>query len=210
MTRPLGATLDSLLRTLARDTWENLCEANRLSIRFGEETITDTLLLALRRRGFTVFKQTRLHNEAKYGTDFECWVGSDNTGWVGYAMQAKKLQFSTRTYGSLGYVVKGSGKRQIDILKQYAQRRGLTPRYCLYSHSFDVEQALLHCCTRSFSEEELGCTLAPIWSVESAINTHGGKGISFPSTTQRDCTLEMSRGMPTVAEVAGIECNSLE
>ena len=102
MTSPSGNTLDVLLETLAQDTWENLREAKALSVRFGEETITDTLMLQLRRRGFSVFKQTSLHDEAKYGTDFECWVGSDSTGWVGYAMQAKKLGFRTGTYQTSG------------------------------------------------------------------------------------------------------------
>ena len=107
LTSTPGITLDVLLETLAEDTWENLREAKPLCIRFGEETITDTLMLELRRKGFTVFKQTSLHDEAKYGTDFECWVGSDSTGWVGYAIQAKKLNFRTGTYQTLGHVVKG-------------------------------------------------------------------------------------------------------
>ena len=111
MTSPFGNTLDVLLETLAHDTWENLREAKALTVRFGEETITDTLMLQLRRRGFLVFKQTSLHDEAKYGTDFECWVGSDSTGWVGYAIQAKKLGFRTGIYQNLGHVVKGPGKK---------------------------------------------------------------------------------------------------
>ena len=179
MTSPSGNTLDVLLGTLAQDTWENLREAKSLSVRFGEETITDTLLLELRRKGFKVFKQTSLHDEAKYGTDFECWVGSNSTGWVGYAIQAKKLGFRTGIYQNLGHVVKGPGRSQIDILKAYAKKRGLVARYCLYSHSPSVSNAFLSCCSRSFPEAELGCTITPPWTVERAIATHGGKG--FPS-----------------------------
>ncbi len=176
MTSTPGTTLDALLETLAEDTWENLREAKTLSIRFGEETITDTLMLELRRKGFKVFKQTSLHDEAKFGTDFECWVGSNGTGWVGYAIQAKKLDFRTGTYQNLGYVVKGPGRRQIDILKAYAKKRGMVARYCLYSHSPKVSNALLTCCSRSFPEEELGCTITPPSTIERAIATHGGKG----------------------------------
>ena len=176
MTSSLGLTLDTLLGTLAEDTWENLREAKLLSVRFGEETITDTLMLELRRKRFRLFKQTSLHDEAKYGTDFECWVGSDGMGWVGYAVQAKKLDHRTGTYRNLGHVVKGPNKRQIDILKDYAKARGLTPRYCLYSHSFYVDPASLSCCSRSFSEGELGCTITPPYSIERAIASRGGKG----------------------------------
>lgn len=175
MIYPRGSMLDSLLKMLAQDTWENLREAKLLSVRFGEETITDLLLLELRRKGFIGFRQTGLHHESKYGTDFECWVGSDDSGWVGYAVQAKKLDFGTGTYRNLGHMVKGAGKRQIDILKTYATSRGLIPRYCLYSHSPHVAQSFLHCCSRDFLEEELGCTLTPPSVIERAIASRGGK-----------------------------------
>ena len=175
MTSPLGITLDAMLETLANDTWENLREAKALSVRFGEETITDILMLELRRKGFKVFKQTPLADEAKYGTDFECWVGSDSMRWVGYAIQAKKLDFGTDTYRNLGHVVKGSQKRQIDNLKAYAKARDLTARYCLYSHSLNVHNDFLACCSRSFPGEELGCTITPPWAIERAIATRGGK-----------------------------------
>ena len=56
MTSTPGITLDVLLETLAEDTWENLREAKPLCIRFGEETITDTLMLELRRKGFHGFQ----------------------------------------------------------------------------------------------------------------------------------------------------------
>ena len=170
-----GISLDALLETLAKDTWENLREAKPLSVRFGEETITDTLMLELRRKGFTVFKQTSLRDEAKFGTDFECWVGSDSMGWIGYAIQAKKLDFGTGTYRNLGHVVKGPQKRQLDILTTYAMKRGLTARYCLYSHSMSVNACFLACCSRSFPEEELGCTITHPRAVERAIATPRGK-----------------------------------
>ena len=165
MTNPTSTTLDVLLRTLAEDTWELLREANHLSVRFGEETITDNLMLELRRKGFALFKQTSLRDEAKYGTDFECWVGSDNAGWVGYAVQAKKLDFRTGTYRNLGHLIKGPDKLQLDILKDYAKARGMTPRYCLYSHSFEVEPAFLSC-----------CTITPPCTIEKALRSRGGKG----------------------------------
>lgn len=133
------------------------------------------MMLYLRRRGFTVFRQTTLHQEAKYGTDFECWIGSDNVGWIGYAVQAKKLDIRTGRYGTLDRVVKRTQRRQIDILKTYAKYRRMTPRYCLYSYSDNVSRNLLSCCSRSFSEKELGCTLTPVWVVERAIATYGGK-----------------------------------
>ena len=182
-----GTTLDLMLRAFAEDTWENLREAWALSVRYGEETITDSLMLGLRRKGFTAFKQTPLRDEARYGTDFECWIGSDRIGWVGYAVQAKKLDLRTGSYRNLGHVVKGTGKRQIDILKTYAKSQKMTARYCLYSHSHVVDGSFLRCCSRDYLEEELGCTLAPLCAVEKAILTTGGKG--FPSLQSEERTV---------------------
>ena len=175
MPSSLRPTLDSLLQKLAEDTWENLREAKLLSVRYGEETITDILMLELRRKGFKLFKQTSLRDETKYGTDFECWVGSCKMGWVGYAIQAKKLDLRSGTYRNFGHVVKGPNKRQIDILKAYATARKLTPRYCLYSYSFNVDRDILQCCSRQFPEGELGCTLTPPGVIERAISTPRGK-----------------------------------
>ena len=187
MTTSSRITLDCSLKTLAVDTWENLREAKILSVRFGEETVTDILMLELRRKGFETFKQTRLHDEAKYGTDFECWVGFDGIGWVGYAVQAKKLDFRTGTYRGLSHVVKGVNQRQVAILKGYANTRGLTPRYCLYSHSSPVDPRFLSCCSRSFDEGELGCTMTKPSRVEQAIATRGGK--SFSSLQEHEATV---------------------
>ena len=168
-------TLDRLLNVLAEDTWENLREANLLAVRFGEETITDTLMLALRRKGFLTFKQTSLRDEPAFGTDFECWVGADGTGWIGYAIQAKKLDFRKGTYRGFGHRVHSTGKRQIEILKDYAKGRRLTPRYCLYSYRPSVTSKLLCCCSRSFGEAELGCTLTPLATIEKALASSGHK-----------------------------------
>ena len=210
MTSSSGITLDDLLKALAEDTWENLRDAKPLSVRFGEETITDTLMLELRRKGFTVFKQTSLRDEAKYGTDFECWLGSDSMGWVGYAIQAKKLDFGTGTYRNLGHVVKGPNKRQIDILKAYAKQRGMTARYCLYSHTLNVHSSFLACCSRSFPEEELGCTITPLWTIERAIKTQGGKGFHSLQQHRRTVPWRCLSDVPTVAEFARIKIHFLE
>ena len=87
---PFFSLLDLMLLKLAEDTWENLREAKKMSVRFGEETITDLLMLELRRKGFWTFKQTSLTCEPIKGTDFECWIGWPGRNWTGFAVQAKK------------------------------------------------------------------------------------------------------------------------
>lgn len=44
------AGLRPILEALSEETWQRLHDAHDLEVRFGEETITDLLLLDLRRR----------------------------------------------------------------------------------------------------------------------------------------------------------------
>lgn len=71
-------TLRLILEALARETWHRLQNAGDLSIRFGEETITDLLLLDLRRMKPLTAEviQTSKSQESVSGTDFEWWLGS--------------------------------------------------------------------------------------------------------------------------------------
>ena len=91
MTTSSSQTLVGTLETLAADTWMRLSDVASLSarsVRFGEETITDLLMLDLNRIGSTkvLFTPTSKQAEAFQGTDFECWVGSDGAGWLRFAV----------------------------------------------------------------------------------------------------------------------------
>ncbi len=184
MTSLSPKTLDAMLEQLAIDTWERSRDAKRLSVRLGEETITDLLMLDLRRQGFKTFRQTSKAYEPTFGTDFECWLGCPGS-WIGFAVQDKKLDFRTGRYLALGHYV--GGQRQSDILETYAKNRGMIPRYCLYNHADYVDKTYLQCCSRCFREEELGCTLIPLAVVQTAIGSYGGK--DFHSLHRLDCTV---------------------
>ena len=141
---PFFSLLDWMLFKLAGDTWENLREARKLSVRFGEETITDLLMLELRRTGFWTFKQTPLAKEPTKGTDFECWIGRPGISWTGFAVQAKKLirhkdSSKIDSYDSLPHKVGKAKTPQVDILKGYAAQQKISPRYCLYNYSETVD-----------------------------------------------------------------------
>ena len=66
-------------------------------VRFGEETITDLIMMDLYVRGLTLvhFTQTAKLDEALWGSDFELWLGSERLGWFRFAIQAKKLDLKT-------------------------------------------------------------------------------------------------------------------
>ena len=71
----------------SRDIWERLSYVKDSyktrgplgPVRFGEETITDLIMMDLYMRGSTLvhFTQTTKPDEALWGTDFELWLGSE-------------------------------------------------------------------------------------------------------------------------------------
>ena len=68
--------LRKVLEGLSVDTWERLRDAKTFDVRFGEETITDLLLLDLKRKAFqtTSVIQTSKYEEKNTGTDWEWWA----------------------------------------------------------------------------------------------------------------------------------------
>ena len=166
-------TLDTILESLSRDVWERLRDIKALSpkynVRFGEETITDLLMLDLNRHVLTqgLFVQTSKDREAIRGTDFEWWLGSDVTGWIRLAVQAKKLDLKSNRYNKLNHTI--NNVKQIDRLERYANRHGAIPLYCLYNYNDNVNPyEHWHCCQRPFDEEAFGCTLTPSSNIQNS------------------------------------------
>ena len=87
-----GSTDKSDLQLLCRPCNLRKVSPHRRGVPFGEETITDLLMLDLNRLGpaKALFTPTSKPVEANQGTDFECWVGSDDAGWLRFAIQSKK------------------------------------------------------------------------------------------------------------------------
>ena len=95
--------LDELFANQSKDIWQRLGYVRDSfksrgalgPVRFGEETITDFLMMELYVQGSMLahFKQTSKPDEAMWGTDFELWIGSEQLGWFRLAIQAKKLDF---------------------------------------------------------------------------------------------------------------------
>lgn len=170
-----------ILEGLARDIWGRLREARMLNVRFGEETITDLLLLDLKRQlpGRVRVVQTPKHLEKNQGTDWEMWLGADRIGWLRFAVQAKKLDLATGRY--LGFGHKVGSVYQIDLLERYARKNRAIPLYCLYNYrDFDFAQvsSAWRCCAQQ-DEELLACTVTPLSVVRSAANQYGCSNFEF-------------------------------
>ena len=157
-------------------------------VRFGEETITDLLMMDLYVQGSRLahFQQTSKPDEAMWGTDFELWLGSERKGWFRFAIQAKKLDLRTDRYASL---TQGNlNGQQIDLLEKYAQLNSAAPLYCLYNHSDSADEFEdWHCCTGPTDLKELGCTVTPSSNIRTAIDEWAGK--NFKSIHKNNSTL---------------------
>ena len=165
------------LEELSRDTWERLRDARSLDIRFGEETITDLILLELKRKhGRRSFiAQTPIAKEKVQGTDWEWWIGSDRIGWIRYAVQAKRLDRDMR-YGAITHKVKGV--YQVTLLENYARLNRAVPLYCFYNYSQTGIDKKAWSCGLSYDKQQLACTVAPITTAKKAVNNRGKKTFS--------------------------------
>ncbi|RMG38106.1 MAG: hypothetical protein D6725_07920 [Planctomycetota bacterium] len=133
-------TAVQLFMFLAVDTWQNLCAAHELKISYGEETITNSCLLEMKRARLrtVVVRQFTKHEEASWGADWEWWIRVTRGGWVRYAVQAKKIAVPTARYPTLRHKVKDSKcpGYQIDRLDWFANacRPRAVPAYCFYNY----------------------------------------------------------------------------
>ena len=155
---------EKLFETLAGAVWLRIHDGEQLGIRQGEETLTDYVLLEMKRArpaGVRVIK-TPKDKERNTGTDWEWWIGSPKLGWIRYAVQAKKAK--GQNYGSLAHRVgKGPAKKlQIDILEDYASLVNAVPMYCLFNHIASVSVASKGWqCQLPTDLAQLGCTVTP-------------------------------------------------
>ena len=77
-------SLKEVFEDVARKTMAFLKASEALEIRFGEETLTDLVLLELKIAAHPdiAIIQTSKAQEARQGTDWEWWVGSSSAGTV--------------------------------------------------------------------------------------------------------------------------------
>jgi len=158
---------NSLFRTLASasiDVHERLSDGQKYGVDPGEETLTDNLLLALKRAqpNVVVTKFTRIVESRKTGADWEWWWEGERE-WFGAVVQAKKLV--ALPHGDHGYMFGYRGRnaecRQIDVLLDYAERSGLPGIYALYNGpSFDSSPTGPALCT-GLDERMWGVSVIP-------------------------------------------------
>ena len=172
--RAFPPSISSVNRTpaehVAERTWLTLERADSLRVRFGEETLTDLLVLDMiphrRAKGFWLAPTTK-RAENKCGADLLIVI-RHRTGlcsWV--TLQAKKL-YPEDLYRTLN----GGGKclSQLNTLECFSRQLNALPLYLLYNHSNSAQKPQHWHCARPFDVAQLGCTLVPSWHIRRMLS----------------------------------------
>jgi len=126
--------IDEILIKSSTWTWNKLREARKLGFQLGEESITDFLILNIKKHGgskLRVDSFTR-HKESLNGADWEWWFTGPSGKWVGMRIQAKVLKLDTEKYEHLHHHNKNG--QQVDLLVQDALRNRMIPAYCMFTN----------------------------------------------------------------------------
>ena len=163
---------------VASRTWDTLARAKQLRARFGEETLTDLLVLDMlprqHARGYRIHSSTKWE-ESRCGADLLVGVRHSSGSWSRFAVQAKKL-YPDDKYGALG---PGKNAVQLQTLEVFARQVRALPLYLLYNHSTTADRSRhWHCCRR-FARFQLGCTLVPSWHIRDVINSRPPRGFDL-------------------------------
>jgi len=171
----------SVFESLAERVWWRIMDGENLGVRQGEETLTDHVLLELKRANpsSVVVWKTPKKLESKTGTDWEWWIGSNTIGWIRYAVQAKKVRDHKYKHIAHSIGKPPNKRRQIDVLDQYARTVNAVPLYCLFNHVDHSAAQAGWRCSLSFDPPQLGCTVTPSSVVRTAINTPGKRTFEF-------------------------------
>ena len=165
---------------ITKSVWNVLGDAFEHDLSFGETSISDMILLYLIKLNNPniSIKQTKQNEEADFGTDWVWWIGSDDKGWVAFAVQAKKYSTKNDRYNSLAHKVKGIS--QSDILKIYSDSIQAVPLYALYNHvlrknfSAGITELIFN-----YPENMYGVTLTSLNIIKEAMNTRGCRNFKF-------------------------------
>lgn len=175
------------LENIADNTWQNLRDGIAFDVSQGEETISDNILLYLAKLRFSNLRLLKTPKDLEFfkGTDWEWWIGNDKSGWLRYAVQAKKLNAKTLSYMKLNHKVSNSGMSrhpghtihsryphplwsklghpiyQHDILLEYSKLNSAIPLYAFYNFIELKDYRPSWNCRSTMDVSQLGITVTP-------------------------------------------------
>lgn len=153
---------------LARTSWARRATAKRHALSFGEESITETILMDLAESfpGDIMIVPFNKRQEGKTGADW-AWAFQDaRSSWnLPILVQAKALDNNEQKYSEMKRYVgrtKKSG-RQIDLLMQTARQFGWPSIYAFYNYLTDHRRLPNSCGTLGSSK-----TMPQCWGISVA------------------------------------------
>lgn len=115
--------------------WNSLRLARSHDSKIGEESLTDFLVLQLKKesKGTYFIESFTRPREKTTGADWEIWFAGSSGKWLGLRVQAKVISLGAKRYAQLHYR-RTDGTVQLDQLVADARKNKATPLYCLYSY----------------------------------------------------------------------------
>lgn len=180
---------------ITRRIWTDINLSGKYGTIFGEETISDSILLELAKQNYFNIRilQTPKLLEKFQGTDWEWFIGSYKYGWIRYAIQAKKLSAKSNSYDSLNHKVgqPPNDEYQVKLLRTFSTANKAVPLYNFYNHYPEATEFDHWHCNKDFDIELLGWTFTTLKNIEKAVNTRGSRTFDkihrFPETLPIRC-----------------------
>jgi hypothetical protein len=130
--------IEQTVKKLSEEIWTDIKAASDYKLSFGEESITDKVLLELARLNSSSIKIIPFgkKEESKYGPDFFWIIGTGNK-WTSFLIQAKKITHKDQKYNALNYKGKKSEKTQLELLDDFSIKTGILACYCFYNSEYE-------------------------------------------------------------------------
>lgn len=169
------------LYAVARTTWRRRQVAKARGLRFGEESITDTILMDLAETfpGSLSVVPFSKPSEGMFGADW-AWLFRDSTGSHNLPMlvQAKALDFNDIEYAEIKRHIgrKKPPVRQIDRFIETAEKWSWPAIYAFYNHLDDISRIPQTCHSLPASSvfgiipESWGISIASAYAVREALD----------------------------------------
>lgn len=187
LTYLINMMISDKIEELSRNIWDNLGNAAKYKITYGEETITDHVLLELLKQNYHQLKIIKTHKqeESTQGSDWDWFVGSNEYGWIRFSIQAKKHYLNSDTYNIKYTVGKHPYKRyQYEILREYSRINNAVPLYSFYNHYPTLNISNHWHCSYPFDAEILGWSFTTLRNIEHAANSIKKKNFDCIHTYQ--------------------------
>ena len=146
-----------MLKKIAKNTWNRFPFSYAYKVKYSETTITENILYYIYQHNLSkpnvsidIFEAK---NEKANGNDLEIWYEIKKDEYLFIALQAKKVDITSKKYKSISHKVSANTQNQqfqIELLENYANLKQGIACYLLYNYSENFVRK---------NKKEYGCSL---------------------------------------------------